>query len=967
MKLQPATPWFQIVASVSAWLFLFANAVAAQSGTGVIRGQVTDPSGAAVPNATVQVTSGAGKTSTAKSGRDGTYEVRGLAPGTYTVKADAKGFQEYQSAPVQIVADQAQKLDLPLSIEVQQQKIEVTAEGGAQLSVNPENNASAIVISGKDLDELSDDPDQLQADLQALAGPSVGPNGGQMYIDGFTAGQLPPKSAIREIRINQNPFSAEYDQLGYGRIEIFTKPGTDRFHGQFTLIGNDSAFNSRSPYLGTAPLPGYDTIQFNGDFGGPLSKKASFDINGQYRDINNVSVVSAQIAPAPAPLLTEGIPNPRTRINVGPRLDYQLSTNNTLTIRYQYYRDNELNEAVGQYTLPEAGYNILTTENTLQASDTQVFGSKIVNETRFQYLGDGSYQTPLSNTPAVIVPFEFQSGGSNLGDIVDHQNHYELQNYTSIAFGKHFLKFGARLRDLQETNIETTGFNGTWTFPTLTAYELGLPIQFTLITGNPVASSNLFDAGIYIQDDWRWRPNITISSGLRFETQNHIANHADWAPRFGFAWGLGSGKSQAPKTVLRAGWGIFYTRFTDSLVLQAEHQNGVLQQEYVVTNPTFYPTIPPVSELQLVDTGVPTIYRIQPNLHAPYTMQTATSLEHQLSRSVNMTVSYINSIGNDELLTNNINAPLPGTYIVGDPTSGVRPNGIFENIYEYESAGVFRQNQLITNFNVRAGSRLTLNGYYALGYANSDTGGPTSFPSNPYDILADYGRASFNIRDRIFFGGNITLPMGFRLNPFTIYNSGTPFNVTVPLDLLGTSILNDRPALVSSATCPAVEIVAPNVLCTQLGTFNTLPAPGQKVIPINNYTGPSQFTFNLRLSKTFGFGARREVGVSTSGGRQGGPFGRGGPGGGGGGGRGGGGGGGGGYGGGGFGGPASSGQRYSLTFSVNARNLFNIVNPSAPAGNLGSQRFDTSNSLSGLAFGNGSAVRTIQLQAQFSF
>jgi uncharacterized membrane protein YgcG len=934
----------------------------AQTATGTLHGQVTDPSGSAVPNATVVVTSDAGQTGSAKSGRDGTYEVRGLSPGTYAVKADAKGFQEY-SDKVQIAAGQTQKLDLPLEIAEEHQKVEVQAEGGAQLSVSPENNASAIVISGKDLDELSDDPDQLQSDLAALAGPSVGPNGGQMYIDGFTAGQLPPKSSIREIRINQNPFSAEYDKLGYGRIEIFTKPGTDRFHGQFTLIGNDSAFNSRSPYLGTANLPGYDTVQFNGDFGGPLSKKASFTVDGQYRDINNVAVVSAQLEPLPTPLSTEAVANPRTRINFAPRLDYQLNTNNTLTVRYQYYRDNESNEGVGQYTLPSAGYGLLTTEQTLQVSDTQVFGSKIVNETRFQYLDDASNQTPNSLAPAVIVPFEFQNGGSSLGSIVDHQRHYELQNYTSIAFGKHYLKFGARFRDLQETNRATSNFNGTFTFPSLAAFEASEPIQFALTAGVPAASSNLFDAGLYIQDDWRWRPNVTISAGLRFESQNQIPNHGDFAPRLGFAWGIGQRKSQSPKTVLRAGWGIFYDRFTNDLVLQAERQNGVLQQEYIVTNPTFYPNIPPISTLQSADTGVPTIYRIQPNLHAPYTMQTAVTLERQLSRAVNMTVSYVNSIGNDQLLTNNINAPLSGTFIVGDPTSGTRPNGILENIYEYESAGIFRQNQLIANFNVRAGTRLTLNGYYSLNYANSDTGGPTSFPSNPYDILADYGRASFDIRDRVFFGGTITLPKGFRLNPFMIFNSGTPFNVTVPLDLLGTSILNDRPALVSPTACPSVQATGTDIVCTPLGTFNTLPTAGQQVIPVNHYVGPDQFTFNLRVSKTFGFGAPKEGAANPGGGRPQGPFGRGGPGVGPGGGGRGGGGGGGNYGGGG----ASSGQRYSLTFSVNARNLFNIVNPSTPAGNLGSQRFDTSNSLAGGAFGNASAVRVIQLQAQFSF
>jgi hypothetical protein len=953
---------FRIAGVLLIVTLLCVSGLSAQSGTGTVRGQVTDPSGESVPDATVQVTGDSGQASTTKSGHDGTYEVKGLAPGKYTVKADAKGFQEYQSAQIQVAAGQVQKLDLPLSIEVEQQRVEVTAEPGAQLSVNPENNAGAIVLSGKDLDQLSDDPDQLQSDLAALAGPSVGPNGGQMYIDGFTAGQLPPKSSIREIRINQNPFSAEYDKLGYGRIEIFTKPGTDQLHGQFTLIGNDSAFNSRSPFLGTAPLPGYDTIQFNGSLGGPLSKKASFTLDGQYRDINNVAVVSAQLQPLPAPLLTEAIRNPRTRINFAPRLDYQLSTNNTLTVRYQYYRDNQINDSVGQYTLPSEGYNLLTTEQTLQVSDTQVFGSKIVNETRFQYLRDGSVQAPQSTAPTVIVPFEFQGGGSNFGNIVDHQNHYELQNYTSIAFGKHLLKFGARLRDLQERNSATSNFNGVFTFPNLAAFDADAPIQFTLTTGAPLASSNLFDAGLYVQDDWRWRPNVTLSGGLRFETQNHIADHTDFAPRLGLAWGIGQGKAPSPKTVLRAGWGIFYDRFTNDLILQAERQNGVTQQEYIVTDPTFYPNIPPISVLQSAETGVPTIYRIQSNLHAPYTMQTAVTLERQLAKAVNLTVSYVNSRGVHQLLTNNVNAPLPGTFVVGEPMSGTRPNGTLENIYEYESKGIFTQNQLITNMNVRAGARLTLNGYYALNFANSDTGGPTSFASNPYDIGADYGRASFDIRDRAFLGGTISLPKGFRLNPFMIINSGTPFNVTVPLDLLGTSILNDRPALVSAATCPTVQAVGANILCTQLGTFNIMPTPGQKIIPSNDYTGPSQVGFNLRISKTFGFGKKKDVAGNGVAGGSGG-FNRGIGGGPGGGGRGGGGGGRGGP----FGGAVASSQRYNLTFSVIARDLFNIVNVSTPAGNLGSARFDTSNSLAGGAFGNASSVRQIQLQAQFSF
>ena len=164
-------------------------------------------------------------------------------------------------------------------IETQQQQVQVSAET-MTVDTSPDNNANAIVIKGKDLDALSDDPDELQNELQALAGPAAGPNGGEIYIDGFTGGQIPPKSSIREIRINQNPFSAEFDRLGYGRIEIFTKPGTDKMHGQIEARGNDSAFNSQNPILNANLQPGQTTIQepsyysynLNGSVGGPLTK-----------------------------------------------------------------------------------------------------------------------------------------------------------------------------------------------------------------------------------------------------------------------------------------------------------------------------------------------------------------------------------------------------------------------------------------------------------------------------------------------------------------------------------------------------------------------------------------------------------------------------------------------------------------------------------------------------------------------
>src|SRR6202140_1422756 len=305
--------------------------------TGTLRGQVIDPSDSTVSGAAVLLTAPNGNSVDSVTNKDGSYEVTGLAPGTYTVKVVAEGFGLFTAQNIPVKAGQVQTLKIALTLE--EQKLEIHVEDSpTQLDVNPQNNAGAIILKDKDLEALSDDPDELQSELQALAGPAAGPNGGQIYIDGFTGGQLPPKASIREIRINQNPFSAEYDKLGYGRIEILTKPGTDQWHGQLFLSGNTAGFNSRNPFerlpAGTQP-PGYESTQFNGNVGGPLGKKASFFFNLDRRNINDLSVVSAQVLDPTTFLIvpfSDAVPNPRTRTNLGPRFDYQVATNNTLAV-----------------------------------------------------------------------------------------------------------------------------------------------------------------------------------------------------------------------------------------------------------------------------------------------------------------------------------------------------------------------------------------------------------------------------------------------------------------------------------------------------------------------------------------------------------------------------------------------------------------------------------------------------------
>lgn len=939
------------------------SALFAQAPAGQLHGQILDQTGAVIPAATITVKNSSGLVVSATSDGGGSYSVKNLAAGKYTISVTVKGFVP-TSRETEIAAGQNKNADITLQVQTKEQDVEVQSDV-AQVSTSSDNNASSVVITGKDLDALSDDPDELQQELQALAGPSAGPNGGQIYIDGFTGGELPPKSSIREIRINQNPFSAQYDRMGFGRIEILTKPGSDKPHGQFFFNDNHSFLDALNPFA--AAEPDFSTQQYSGNVGGPIGKKISYQINAERRNINEAAVVLPQAFTA-AGVPVVGILNPRDRTNFSSRFDFQVSASNTLMVRYQFTHDHEENDGISQLSLPSQGFNQDENENTIQISDTQVLSPHVINETRFEWERNNTGQNSLFATPTISVLGQFTDGGNPLGINSIITNHYEVQNYTSISKGNHFARLGGRLRDTQNSSTSTQGFNGTFTFGAtatpgattispLANFSNGQPTQLTISAGNPLLENNFVDVGLYAEDDWKVRPNMTLSYGLRFETQNGIHDHADWAPRVSFAWGLGTKKNSTPKTVIRTGFGIFYDRFAQNLIMQSERLNGVNQQQFTVTAgdtnsaadvatrqllaslfASFPTTTPPVGSLPATPT---TIYSINPDVQAPYTVQFAGSVERQLGKSATLTGTFLHSHGVHQLFSSVLSStPAPQ--------------------YQFESGGVFNQNQLIANFNMRMSAKLTIFSFYMFGHANSNTFGATSFASDPTKgISADYGRAAFDVRQRLFLGGTVALPHGFRVSPFMVANAGAPFNITTGQDENGDSIFNDRPAF-------ATDLSRTSVVPTPFGTFDTSPIAGQTIVPVNFGKSPAQFTLNMRLSKTIGIGPKIEAVNNNP--QQGGQ--RGGPGGIPGGGRPGAGGGGGPRGGPGrgpFGAADKSSQRYSLTFSANARNIFNDVNPAPPIGNLSSALFGKSTALSGGVFNTQSANRRIDLQVMFSF
>jgi hypothetical protein len=929
----------------------------AQGTSAEIRGTVADPTGAVIPSARLVLSGEAGSPAATVSGRDGAFHFAGVQPGKYSLSITAKGFAATTLDEIVVLAGKSVQENVTLQLPVDQQQVNVTDEAGG-VSTSADSNASSIVIKGKDLDALSDDPDELQDELTALAGPAAGPSGAQIYIDGFTGGQLPPKSSIREIRINQNPFSAHYDKLGYGRIEILTKPGTDKVHGNLMVMGNDSAFNSLNPFVSSEPA--YYTTFANGSIGGALGTKTSWFGSVFERNNASNSIVNAELLDANSNVYnySVAVANPQSRLDVSPRFDFQLGQSNTLTVRYMLDRQVQTNSGVSQFALQSQAYNVSNFENSLQISDAQVLSANAVNETRFQYIRARDNQIAQNTDPTIMVQGAFTGGGNNAGVVRDNQDRFELENDTTEARGAHAIEFGARFRLTRDANFSTSGFNGNYIYSSLASYAAKTPSEYDVTAGKTNSSVALFDAGVFYQDDFKFRPNLTLSYGLRYEAQNWVGDRDDWAPRLSLAWAPAGGKSTPAKTVIRAGYGWFFDRFGSNYVLDAIRQNGVNQQQFVVKDPTFYENAPSASELAALNSVAPTLYEISPNFKASLNMQAAVGVEHQFGKVVTTSVTYINSRGVHQYLSDNINAYLPGTY---DQTTGTgtRPNGINENIYQFQSGGVYNQNQLTVNYNVKA-KRVSLFGFYMLGSAKADTSGATYFPTDQFDPGADYGRANFDVRNRFLLGGNLQGPYGISFSPMMVANSGTPFNITIGQDLNGDNQFNDRPAFATSAST--------DVMQTKFGTFDLDPSASEARIPYNYSTGPGQFSMNMRVSKSFGIGPKvdRSASSAGSGGPGGGPPPGGGPGGGGPPG--------GGLGPGGLsrsGGPPrfdqASSRRYSLTFAAMSRNILNKVNLAPPVSVLESPLFGQSNALAGGFFSSPASNRSIDLQMSFNF
>jgi hypothetical protein len=724
-------------------------------------------------------------------------------------------------------------------------------------------------------------------------------------------------------------------------------------------------------------------------------------VDAQRNMVNNGFVINA-VALDPRSLgitpFTGVFQTPQHFTRVSPRVDYQLNRNNTLLVRYGITSIDIDGAGIGGFDLASRGYRGQYTNQTVQLAETAVLGSS-VNETRFQFYRAASRKTASSLTPEIQVLGSFNGGGSQLGRSSDTQDTFELQNYTSMIQGAHSLRFGVRLIGQTDDNMSPQGFNGVFTFGgglapvldgnnqplmdqnravlaqitsieryrrTILFQQLGFSpaqiralgggaTQFSIAFGNPALSVHQFEAAAFVGDDWRVRPNLTISLGLRYEAQTNIHDWRDVAPRVALAWApVGAGARR--KTVLRAGFGLFYDRFVMANTMTAGRYNGIVQQQYAIANPDFYPNIPAPSSLAALQSGQ-VIERVSSTLRAPYIMQSAFTVEHQLLANTTFAVTYTNSHGLHILRSEDINAPLPRTYAGNVPGSGVFPLGAPGPVFLMTSSGLYNQNQLIANINTKPGKTVSLFSFYALNRAMSNTDGLNTFPANPYNYAGDYGSAATDVRHRLTFGGSISARWNIRLSPFVILQSGAPFDITAGSDLYDTTLFNGRPGIDPN---PA----KPGLIATRYGLLDPNSTADERLLPRNYGRGPAIMTVNLRITKAFGFGPLKEgasakasaatgkgpAAAPGAGSISGSLDGRGLR---------------------GLLGASASERRFNLIVGISGRNLLNHTNPGPIIGDITSPLFGSSNQTNvapnGEGFSESANNRRLELQIRLTF
>jgi len=850
-----------------ATVFPAASAAAQHCAEGLrVEGAVLDPTGAALPNATVAAKNGA-TTSTDASGH---FVLPCLDRGTARLTATAPGFSS-RDLPVRGHAGETLHLDFHLALATVNTNVEVSDdEGGA--SLDADHGIGTHTLTQKDVAQLADDPDDFQRQLQILAAANGGaPGAARITVDGFqNSSALPPKASIARIVTAPDLFSAEYDTPPYagGRVEIYTKPGASAYHGALFVTDSEGVFNANDPFS-TVATPA-SRRRYGFELGGPLTKKSSdFFVALEKRDINEFNVVNAITLDANDNLAAfhQTVGAPQRLWIASARADWQAAKSDVVTASFAANTNNLSNQGIGGLVLPSAGYGSTVSEYDLRVTNTQTISMNLLHETHAGLTWKDTLQSPLSNAPGLNVAGFFLGGGSAAQQLNDRERNLEVDEDFLCTHKKQTWKMGAQSLGIFIHETDPNDFNGSFTFgggtapaldannnPTGATTEIsgleqyrrallnlpgGTPTSFAVTSGTALVPYTEWQLALYAEDTVKLNRRFLLSGGLRYALQTSPSSFANFAPRAGLAWAL----DKHSKTVVHLHAGLFSSVVPEALTTQAYRLNGTRQTEQQIYSPSFTSPLTPTGS----SVDIPTVQTPLRNLAQVPSFQSGLGIEHDFPHHWHAQANFYSGESWNNVRSRNINAPMlsdatPPT--LAGALAAPRPIAPNENLLDFESTGHLSGRVVFLGLDQHSYKRFA----FFLGYLNfnfrTDAANNGGFAQSAYSNKGEVGPPDWQARQRLFFFGNYNLPEKISLSAQMDAQTGAPYNLTTGTDNNGDGVFNDRP---SYATAPG-----PGVYATRFGLLSTSTANGD--VPRNLGTMPTLVHLDTNLSRAFKLG-----------------------------------------------------------------------------------------------------------------
>ena len=780
-----------------------------------LHGVVADPTGAIVPGAEIDLLNTDGTVAaTYRSDGDGNFQVIAPHAGNFMLVVSEAGFETVRT-PVVILTPAAAvspaasmpaaALHIVLPIAQFATNVRVSAESNEDLTA-PDSNHDTSVLSSADLKSLPIFDNDYATAMGAFLDQNVTATGGSgLIVDGVEANRATVSaSAVQEVRINQDPYSAQYYYPGRGQMEIISKSAADHYHGQFNFLFRDSALNAQNALAPSKPFE--QRRVYEGHTTGPIphAPRSSFlaSFNRAEEDIDQV--VSATLVPTPSNpsgAFQANVPAPTRDTEFSMRTAHQLSEKHSGYVQYSYQDWTGQNQGVGGQSLAAAGFNNEYREDDVTAHVDSTLSAVMLNQLSLVAEHDSSRNTDAAEAPRVVVQGDFVSGSAQ-NDALSTEYNFRVSDMVTWTHGRHLLKLGVGTPHISRRGFDdSTNALGTFTYgPTLASdgvtvlqsalqnYTANLLSGYSLNSGDTHFIYHQQEMGGFVQDQFKVNSGFSITPGLRYDWQNFLANRRlGFSPRVSFAWLV----NKDTKTVVRGGGGIYYDRFGSGPLLDlvryedARRHSVLLSQNPADTPSGCFQDLGTISTC--ATTAPPALAQLEPNAKIPYQIQYGLSIERQLGEKATGVVSVYSARGIDSFRSVDVNAPTPQSGYTK------RPNPAFSRIRQMQPAGFWEGDGMDISYRGRLNKYFTGFGRYTYSHYESDTGGIGWFPQNQYAPNDEWSNAGFDRRHRLGMYAMFQPESILNLSAGVFANTGTPWTELTGTDLYGDDLFNTRP------------------------------------------------------------------------------------------------------------------------------------------------------------------------------